>query len=1291
MLWMKRFIYSFVGLLVLLAVLVLVLRWWILGTESGTRFALRQLPAAELDIGTQRGTLGSGLTLGNLRYQTAGVLADIQQVQLTIDLDLLPWPSLYIRRLHISDVAVQLSESGDQPATGRSKNIPELASPIAIQLENLWIERLSVISEGQAQPVQIDSLQARLSYYEVLDLQQLMVNSGGFSANTSGTVELKQPFQHGLTVSLSHQDTERLPELRGLSADLHSRGSLQQLNLRAETSGPIAVGLEGSVQNLPDEPVWQLSLQNLQNDISWPPQGSTASLVIDSFQLTSDGSFDDHQSELNASISYPEVIQGRWEVALAGDTDQLIVERLSGPILQGRVTGSGEYALSSEIANAEVRLQLQDIKPDIEQPELADLPGISGTVQASLSDTLLSLDQFNLRVPETDWRISGNADYILDDRQLDMSVNWQQLSWPPQSGSSAQYISRQGQLQASGILEDMTVNLNTDIDGEAVPGASIMLNGHLADNVFSLRELLMQTLDGQLNIDGEVDWTAGLRWNIDISAEQINPGMHWPDFPGAINLQADSQGTQSAEQIDAVLNIQKLNGTLREQPVSGSGQVKYLNGSIQTDGLQLQSGDAQLNLQGNEQALQAQIDIPRLEALLPGAAGSMLVNINGESADDGVMTLNNMLLKTNLDAEELSWSGLRAQTLSLDGNISSDVSNLLAELSLVVSNLRIPDQAPVSSINVELTADDDQQQLQLQAIHPDASLDLLMAGQWDQWPLPNFWNGHVRHLTVENELAGQWSLGQQAALNVDADSVVLQPLCLQGPADQSSQNPGICIEYQRQVSSQVAVDLQDLPLSMAEAWLSTGLRSNHLLSGKLLAGWQDRITQLEGDMRLSPGEIHFLDSNSPPLQVNGGNLSLSLNNNQQLSTRMQLTIEDTNAIETDMLIGPLNSDQRELDGTVKLSMPNLEWLQKPVPGLDRIAGELEMLATFSGPLRQPLIAMDINLQDGEVDYQPLGMQLNNLQLTGNSMPGEVLQLNGGFSAGDGNAVLSGSLVPNTRTAQLSIAGEELQIFNSEAIKVRLSPELQLAASPQGYQINGELRIPEARIKPPRGSASRVTESEDVVLVGVTEQHQVEAESVPIAGQLKVVFGEEVAIDADILETHLAGVLDLTWDNQVVPLVNGEIALQDGRVQFFGQNLTLENSRVVYNDAPADNPRLDIRAARRIFADPQVEEAGVAVSGVAQQPVIRVYTSPATNEESALAYIATGSNFDHANGQGALNLGVYLFPKLFVSYGLGLFDNGNTANARYEFSENWNVSLQSGSRDTGVDLNWRKDG
>jgi len=1305
---MKRLIIGFVGLLLLMIVTVLVLRWWAMDTESGSQFILKQATASGLMIGTQSGTLNDGIRLGNVRYQTPTMQLQAQQLQVKAQLNLLPWPNLHIQQLQLDNVDVVLSDSNAQATADQGTqhtDIFNLTSPIAVQLDKLHINQLLLKTHADASPMQIDNVRISLNYFKQLNLQQLLIESGGLVLNAVGEADLAAPFEHDIKLTANHQHEAWVPELYGLSADVRSQGSLQALNVQVSSDGPLVVQVEADLQDLLDTPSWQLSLNSIDKPLSWPPDAGQAEIVVSQLALNSSGRLDDHKTELNAVFSSPEAISGQWQLSMAGDLEQLVIEQLSGVLLQGRIVGSGDYALQSETAEAYFSLQLQDIKPDIDQQELADLPGVSGTMEVRLIDNRVNLDQLNLRVPETDWRITGNGSYNLDNQQLDSTVNWQQLSWPPQTGSETQFSSQQGQLQLSGELMNLGVNLNTDIAGQAIPDIGLALDGRLQATAFDIQQLLLQTLDGQLVVNGGLDWANGLVWDVNMLAEQINPTVHWPDFPGSINLQATSTGKQTAQQLEAIIDIEQLEGLLRGQPVTGNGQLQYINGTIHSDGLQLRSGEAQLQIEGNEQALQVKLVVPELGDLLPAVSGSIQADISGQSIDGTAITATNMAVLTSINASHISWSNLQVDDLQLSGKTSTTHNDLLADMSLTASSLQLSEQMSLASLQINLNADNGQQQLRLQASHPEAELDLQLLGGFDQWPAVKQWQGNIEVLSIDNTHAGHWLLAQPAMLRLANDDWLLQQLCLNSvTTDNGSAN--ICIDYQQhseeqskdQNNGQATINAHDIPLSLVEGWSNIGLRSNHKLSGDIAASWSQQLDSLDAEWQLSAGEIHFVDSDKPPLLVNGGSLAVTLLEQQILQSRLQLTVEDSNNISGDIRYGPIIADalgQEQLAGTIKLDMPSLAWLQKPIPQLDRIEGKLNLQATLSGPVRQPLVALYMALDNGQIDYQPVGLQLADIHLTGQSEVGQALQLTGGFSAGEGQATIQGSLDPGTRIAKLGITGEALQILDSEAIKVRISPDLQLAVSPEGYQINGELQIPSAQIKPPKGSTNRVTESEDVILVGADVERQVEAQTerqpIPINGQLRLVLGDEVSIDADIAETELSGELELLWANQLIPQVDGAINLNDGKVQAFGQTLILQDSRIVYNDAPADSPRLDIRAVRKIFGDPQVEEAGVAITGVAQQPNVQIFTNPATNEESALAYIATGSNFDHANGQGALNLGIYLFPKFFVSYGLGLFDNGNTANVRYEFSKSWNASMSSGSRDTGIDLNWRKDG
>jgi translocation and assembly module TamB len=102
----------------------------------------------------------------------------------------------------------------------------------------------------------------------------------------------------------------------------------------------------------------------------------------------------------------------------------------------------------------------------------------------------------------------------------------------------------------------------------------------------------------------------------------------------------------------------------------------------------------------------------------------------------------------------------------------------------------------------------------------------------------------------------------------------------------------------------------------------------------------------------------------------------------------------------------------------------------------------------------------------------------------------------------------------------------------------------------------------------------------------------------------------------------------------------------------------------------------------------VKRAGVMVAGSVDHPTIEAYTYPLTTEERALTLLITGSDFDYEQGVGAIDFGTYIAPRLFVSYGVGVFDCDNIISARYDLSKGFGIKASSGSKESGVDLNYR---
>ena len=155
----------------------------------------------------------------------------------------------------------------------------------------------------------------------------------------------------------------------------------------------------------------------------------------------------------------------------------------------------------------------------------------------------------------------------------------------------------------------------------------------------------------------------------------------------------------------------------------------------------------------------------------------------------------------------------------------------------------------------------------------------------------------------------------------------------------------------------------------------------------------------------------------------------------------------------------------------------------------------------------------------------------------------------------------------------------------------------------------------------------------------------------------------------------------------MPYANGLYEV-DGTISAFGQVLEISRGAVRFPNVPADSPVLRIRAEREIYGNTQVKRAGVLVDGPLSRPSIDPYTQPATTEERALTLLVTGSDFDFEQGVGAIDFGTYIAPRMFVSYGIGVFERDNIVSARFDLPKGFGIKASSGDKETGVDLNYR---
>jgi translocation and assembly module TamB len=187
----------------------------------------------------------------------------------------------------------------------------------------------------------------------------------------------------------------------------------------------------------------------------------------------------------------------------------------------------------------------------------------------------------------------------------------------------------------------------------------------------------------------------------------------------------------------------------------------------------------------------------------------------------------------------------------------------------------------------------------------------------------------------------------------------------------------------------------------------------------------------------------------------------------------------------------------------------------------------------------------------------------------------------------------------------------------------------------------------------------------------------------------------------------------------------------GRYKAYGQDLTIKDGRLLFAGTALDNPRLSIVATREVSSS---MTTGLRIGGSAQSPVITVISDPDVGEADALSYLVTGRSLsdvgtatgssqdalasatqslegaagglvakrigkrlglDEAGveendmiGGSALTIGEYLSPRLYLSYGVGLFEPGEVIALRYKMSKDIGVRIQRGSEETRAGVEYR---
>lgn len=319
----------------------------------------------------------------------------------------------------------------------------------------------------------------------------------------------------------------------------------------------------------------------------------------------------------------------------------------------------------------------------------------------------------------------------------------------------------------------------------------------------------------------------------------------------------------------------------------------------------------------------------------------------------------------------------------------------------------------------------------------------------------------------------------------------------------------------------------------------------------------------------------------------------------------------------DWMPGPM----APLRGRLQADVDNLGAWAAWVPAGWRLGGQMQVQAELGGRLGAPEYTGEVRARDVVARNLLQGVHLQDgeahLVLQGQTARIETLRARGG----DGEVRLTGGATFGAAPrAELRLQAERFALLTRIDRRIILSGNANLVLETERLQANGAFRIDEGLIDISRSDAPSLSDDVVVRRTAVPSDEpprRAAAQRRAVAITLQLDAGDQLRLRGRGLDTRLAGTLRLTTPGGR-PTLNGDIRAVDGIYAAYGQKLTIEKGVISFVGDPG-NPRLDIEATR-----PNTDiRVGVAITGTAENPRVRLFSEPEMSETDKLSWLVLG--------------------------------------------------------------------
>jgi translocation and assembly module TamB len=921
----------------------------------------------------------------------------------------------------------------------------------------------------------------------------------------------------------------------------------------------------------------------------------------------------------------------------------------------------------------------------------------------AIVDDLLKVEQLEAHGPAT---LTLNGAVALGDAASNaLDVAWQQLHLP--GGVAPWFSSSDGTARLEGPWKNYAWRTQAHVHLQEVAG-DFVARGRGDLRSLSLHRGELSALGGVVRGAGQVGWSPQLVTELGLEWERLDPSSVWKQWPGVLNGKAQVRLTR-----DETLRLD-FDGALRDSQLRGYPFALQATGrtadrKVVLRELALQSGASRLTARGQllpEMALSGELTSDDLRSLWAGLSGraELRATVAGSFAEPHV-TARGVL-------DDVVYRGARLTRATLDADVHL-APQRTSRLELALTGL---EAGALQLRSLSLTGDGTRaaHRLALAVQGRDGSARLALAGGEQG----RAWRGRLIEARVQPPKGDAWALEEPAALTFSRGHFIATPMCL------SSSGSRACAELRLGAADQrIAFRTRNFDLAHVRAWLPPEWNLTGALSGTAslrVAGGE--LRELRADLDATAGSI---EGGGVRLDYGPGSLNVGPDGDRlhaQLLLRPaggEVTGEVWIAPGPDLLDRPMLGDLR-------VRLPDLAWLPVLSPEIAGAQGALSADLHVSGSSRSPSLDGKVHLTGGRVQLTTPGIELTELDASFERGRNAPLLLHASAKSGDGTFTVEGefkTLQPKL-TGGLKVKGENVLGFNRPDVRAWLSPDLTLDLDGTRARLTGEIGVPKAEITPRELGRGGVSPSGDQILIERADD-TVAAHGVRVETEVRIALGDDVRFDGLGLKTRLTGAITALDDAQQPTRGRGELRLEGGRYKAYGQELQIETGRLIFSGGPITDPAIDITAVRKPREDIKV---GLKARGSLDAPEFSLFSEPAMAQEEQLSWLVLGrslsatldSNQRTQLSGAAMSLGLtggeylaqrlaprlgldevslgakpgetadlarftigkYLSPKLFVSYGYGLFQPGHFFRMQYELGKRFKLVGESGVQQGG---------